>query len=216
MRYYDSLKNLEPIKFKEDDSLPILEANNVTKLLANLTLDNKSFYDLAKDTLINKRIDKELFNDSFILASVKFEEYNIIFSNIQHLLENAEDIEIVKLAFSLFINAYKYINNLNHINKKGYHVFSRNDYKELTSAIKLYLLDSHVEELILSYNLDIKGILKKFYKEKEQYYQYLEVEKNYNNVMQTADYLINNALENGNVEVQLSNIQNQIQEELAK
>ena len=40
--------------------------------------------------------------------------------------------------------------------------------------------------------------------------------KNYNNVMQTADYLINNALENGNVEVQLSNIQNQIQEELAK
>jgi len=34
--------------------------------------------------------------------------------------------------------------------------------------------------------------------------------------MQTADYLINNALENGNVEVQLSNIQNQIQEELAK
>ena len=40
--------------------------------------------------------------------------------------------------------------------------------------------------------------------------------KNYNNVMQLADYLINNALENGNVEVQLSNIQNQIQEELAK
>lgn len=40
--------------------------------------------------------------------------------------------------------------------------------------------------------------------------------KNYNNVMQTADYLINNALENGNVEIQLSNIQNQIQEELAK
>lgn len=34
--------------------------------------------------------------------------------------------------------------------------------------------------------------------------------------MQLADYLINNALENGNVEVQLSNIQNQIQEELAK
>ncbi len=183
MRYYDSLKNLEPIKFNEDDSLPILEANNVTKLLANFTLDNKAFYDLAKDTLINKRIDKELFNDGLTLDNVKGEDYQTIFSNIQYLLENAEDIEIVKLAFSLFINAYKYINNLNHINKKGYHVFNRNDYKELTSVIKLYLLDSHVEELILSYNLDIKGILKKFYKEKEQYYQYLEVEKNYNNVI---------------------------------
>ncbi len=71
MRYYDSLKNLEPIKFKEDDSLPILEANNVTKLLANFTLDNKAFFDLAKNSLINKRIDKELFNDGLTLDNVK-------------------------------------------------------------------------------------------------------------------------------------------------
>ena len=44
MRYYDSLKNLEPIKLKEDDSLPILEMNDLITIHSKInSLDNISF-----------------------------------------------------------------------------------------------------------------------------------------------------------------------------
>ena len=178
MRYFDSLKKLDPIKFKEDQSLPILEMIALSELQANIySLDNKAFFDLAKNTLINKRIDKELFNDDLVLIEIKDIEYKTIFSNIQYLLENAEDVEMVKLAFSLFINIHKFISHLIQINRMSYGVLNSKEFKNLTTIVKLYLLDTHVEEIILSYNLDIKGILKKFYKEKEQYYQYLKKDK---------------------------------------
>ena len=178
MRYFDSLKKLDPIKFEEDQSLPILEMIALSELQANIySLDNKAFFDLAKNTLINKRIDKDLFNDDLVLIGIKDIDYKTIFSNIQYLLENAEDVEMVKLAFSLFINIHKFISHLNHINRNTYGVLNSKEFKNLTTIVKLYLLDAHVEEIILSYNLDIKGILKKFYKEKEQYYQYLKKDK---------------------------------------